>query len=145
MEENNLILDLTTAVYRVMDKMQAAPSIDAIVKRLQQINLRSGLYLTDRKGVSPLGVVEPWVTVENIVGALHDVELKDGRVLARFVPMENSKSPTEKFFAEWGRLFNEEPARLAVNMDHLHAMFFGRNGKVDSEDMRVAYFYYSPI
>lgn len=50
MEENNLILDLTTAVYRVMDKMQAAPSIDAIVKRLQQINLRSGLYRSESAG-----------------------------------------------------------------------------------------------
>lgn len=145
MEENNLILDLTTAVYRVMDRMQAAPTIDAIVKRLQQINLRSGLYLTDRKGVSPLGVAEPWVNVEHVIGALRDVELRDGKVLAHFVPMTSTKSPVAKFFAEWSALVLEEPGHGEVKPEDLHAMFFGRNGKVDSEDMRVAYFYYSPI
>lgn len=145
MEENNLILDLTTAVYRVMDKMQAAPTIGAIVKRLQQINLRSGLYLTDRKGVSPLGVAEPWVNVEHVIGALRDVELRDGKVLAHFVPMSSAKSGAAKFFAEWSALVLEEPGHGEVKPEDLHAMFFGRNGKVDSEDMRVAYFYYSPI
>lgn len=145
MNENKLILDLTTAIYRVMDRMQNPRSLEEITARLQQINLRSGLYLTDRKAVDKHGFAEPWVTVENIVGALHDVELKDGRVLARFEQIPASGSPTEKFFAEWARLYNEEPAKLDMDMEHLHAMFFGRNGKVDSEEMRVAYFYYSPI
>lgn len=145
MEENNLILDLTTAVYRVMDKMQAAPTIGAIVARLQQINLRSGLYLTDRKGVSPLGVAEPWVNVEHVIGALRDVELRDGKVLAHFVPMSTAKTAEAKFIAEWAALFLEDPRRLDVKEGDFHAMFFGRNGKVDSEEMRVAYFYYSPI
>lgn len=136
MDVNSLKLDLTSAVYRAMDALQTPPTIEALVARLQQISLRSGLYLTDQKAVSGLGVVESWVSAEHIIGGLQDIELNDGKVMARYVPVSSANIPA---------IFRgEDPLQSAPKEEDFYAMFFGRDGKQNADDVRVAYFYYAP-